>query len=79
MSVVQAATVSTACSPRTPPSSCTPTLLTRRPWLTVGQRHFNPLFLARFSPVFRRFSAVSRHLASWRQDGESALKLVVLG
>ena len=45
-----------------------------------GQRHFNPLFLGRFSPVFRRFYAVfPRFLASWRQDGENALKIVVFG
>ena len=48
----------------------------------VRQRRFNPLFLGRFSAVFRRFSAVSffpRHLASWRQDGENALKIAGFG
>ena len=33
---------------------------------------FNPLFLAHFSPVLRRFFIViSRLPASWRQDGEN--------
>ena len=35
----------------------------------------SPLFLGRFSPVFRRFSAVLLCcLASWRQDGENGRK-----
>ena len=36
----------------------------------------HPLFLGRFSPVLRRFSAVvSRFPASWRQDGENRRKM----
>ena len=45
--------------------------------MMVSQRHFSPLFLGRFSPVFRRFSAVlSRCPASWRQDGENGRRMV---
>ena len=40
----------------------------------------SPLFLGRFSPVFRRFSAVILCcLASWRQDGENGRKMAENG
>ena len=40
----------------------------------------SPLFLGRFSPVFRRFSAVPlRCPASWRRDGENARKMAETG
>ena len=46
----------------------------------VSQRHFSPLFLGRFSPVLRRFSAVVLCcLASWRRDGENGRKMVENG
>ena len=46
----------------------------------VSQRHFSPLFLGRFSPVLRRFSAVVLCcLASWRQDGENGRKMAENG
>ena len=40
----------------------------------------SPLFLGRFSPVLRRFSAVVLCcLASWRQDGENGRKMAENG
>ena len=40
----------------------------------------SPLFLGRFSPVFRRFSAVPlRCPASWRRDGENGRKMAKNG
>ena len=40
----------------------------------------SPLFLGRFSPVFRRFSAVHlRCPASWRRDGENGRKMAENG
>ena len=40
----------------------------------------SPLFLGRFAPVFRRFSAVLLCcLASWRQDGENGRKMAENG
>ena len=46
----------------------------------VSQRHPDPLFLGRFSPVFRRFPAVPlRCPASWRRDGENGRKMAKNG
>ena len=40
----------------------------------------SPLFLGRFAPVFRRFSAVPlRCPASWRRDGENGRKMAENG
>ena len=40
----------------------------------------SPLFLGRFAPVFRRFSAVILCCpASWRQDGENGRKMAKNG
>ena len=46
-------------------------------WMPFGiPTPLSPLFLGRFSPVLRRFSAVILCcLASWRQDGENGRKM----
>ena len=46
----------------------------------VSQRQPSPLFLGRFAPVLRRFSAVILCcLASWRRDGENGRKMAENG
>ena len=45
-----------------------------------GTTPLSPLFLGRFAPVFRRFSAVILCCpASWRQDGENGRKMAKNG
>ena len=48
--------------------------------MMVSQRQPSPLFLGRFPPVLRRFSAVILCcLASWRRDGENGRKMAENG